>query len=345
MSGPPEPPPPTAGPPPGWYPDPYGGPGYRWWDGTTWTEHASGGEGDPNALLPVGDLLGQTFRFLGERIGHLFTLAALLVLPIGVLGGAATYAWFDGVLYQDGQWTGISQGRTALVAASMLLTLVLYAAYSAAVSRHAVAALNGTPQSWSRSLGDGLRRSARVLAANLVVWIAALALIVALVVALSMLGSAGALLGVILVILVALVAWVLAAFVTTAAAVAPPGTGAIRTSVGMARPRVWALLGRLMVLASLWWAVQFGGSVLTAPVAAQSSSPPDDAVLVDETTGAIERLDLDALVPDNPGVLGFSLVVSSMVLAGARALTVAGRASMYRSLGGPVDPALLSVDS
>jgi uncharacterized protein YxjI len=26
-------------PPPGWYPDPAGGPGTRWWDGTSWTEH------------------------------------------------------------------------------------------------------------------------------------------------------------------------------------------------------------------------------------------------------------------------------------------------------------------
>ena len=32
--------------PPGWYPDPYGKPGYRWWDGTTWTQ-ASTGLDDP----------------------------------------------------------------------------------------------------------------------------------------------------------------------------------------------------------------------------------------------------------------------------------------------------------
>ena len=25
--------------PPGWYPDPWGQPGQRWWDGATWTAH------------------------------------------------------------------------------------------------------------------------------------------------------------------------------------------------------------------------------------------------------------------------------------------------------------------
>ncbi|HEY1653439.1 MAG TPA: RDD family protein [Acidimicrobiales bacterium] len=41
MSLPPPPPPPTSGPPPGWYPDPSGQAGTRWWDGARWTEHVS----------------------------------------------------------------------------------------------------------------------------------------------------------------------------------------------------------------------------------------------------------------------------------------------------------------
>jgi hypothetical protein len=41
---------PTAGPPPGWYPDPAGGGGSRWWDGHTWS-HATA---PPTATVNAG---------------------------------------------------------------------------------------------------------------------------------------------------------------------------------------------------------------------------------------------------------------------------------------------------
>ncbi|MDH3753886.1 MAG: DUF2510 domain-containing protein [Acidimicrobiia bacterium] len=31
----------------GWYPDPGGGPGFRWWDGSAWTDHTADQAGDP----------------------------------------------------------------------------------------------------------------------------------------------------------------------------------------------------------------------------------------------------------------------------------------------------------
>lgn len=45
---------PAATTPAGWYPDPAGGPGSRYWDGSAWTEHTSGGpEPEPEPSTAV----------------------------------------------------------------------------------------------------------------------------------------------------------------------------------------------------------------------------------------------------------------------------------------------------
>jgi hypothetical protein len=39
--------------PANWYPDPEGGPGLRYWDGTQWTEHRAPGPSEPVEEEPV----------------------------------------------------------------------------------------------------------------------------------------------------------------------------------------------------------------------------------------------------------------------------------------------------
>lgn len=336
----PVPGPPTSGPPPGWYPDPYGQPGYRWWNGVAWTDDRSEGSDADDAVASVGDLLGETFRVLGQRLGHLFTLAVLLLVPAGVLSSVATYAAFDGVLYEDGTWTGSSSGRIIGAAVTSGLFLLAYTAYSSAVSRQALSSLLGEPEPWSSSAVGGLRRTPRVLGAGLVVWGAAVAAVVLLGVAASALGPVVAVIAVAAVPIVLGVVWVRATLVLPAAAAGPRPPGAIRSSLVMTRGRSWPILGRLLVLAVLWVAVQLGSSIVTAPIAGLAGEAPADAVVVDEDTGELERLDLDALIPDNAGVIGFTAVASALLVAAARAVTVVGRTSLYRSLGGGADEAL-----
>jgi len=45
--------PPPSNPLPGWYPDPYGGGGFRYWDGLNWTSVAPPGAGVPPASTPA----------------------------------------------------------------------------------------------------------------------------------------------------------------------------------------------------------------------------------------------------------------------------------------------------
>jgi len=56
---------------PGWYPDPYGGPSYRYWDGTRWTDALS------SAIPPAATAASDTTTW--AMAAHLTALASLLV--------------------------------------------------------------------------------------------------------------------------------------------------------------------------------------------------------------------------------------------------------------------------
>jgi hypothetical protein len=338
-SGPPPSGPPPSGPPPGWYPDPEGHPGYRWWNGIAWTEDRSGGTDDGRSLLAIGDLLGETFRTLGQRIGHLFTLAVVLVVIPTAVGLGVIYAALEGLAYRDGTWSGVRPGWLAAAGVANLVLFLSGVAHRAAVGRQGFAALEGTPEPWSDSLRGGLRRTPRAVGANLAVWVPA---VIGATVVWVVVGAVAPVLLLLVfpTVLGALVAlWVRTGLVTTAAAVGAPGVGAIRSSFTATSGRFWAFLGRFLLLGILYWAVQVGGSTATAPVAGLSGAP-SDAVVVDDETGAIEVFDVGALVTDNLGVLGFTILVSGLVQAAASSVTALGRASLFRSAGGTADPAL-----
>jgi hypothetical protein len=305
-----------------------------------WTEDRWTGErGSAGGPLAVGDLLGETFRVLGQRIGHLFTLAAVIVILPTVAATGLLYAVLRDVRYQDGEWTGVSAGRIVLTIVAMLATIVPQLVFTAAVSRHAVAALDGAPEPWSRSLGGGLRRAIRVLAANVAVWLPVSVLAFVVVVGAGVLSPALLVVAVPAVLVALVVVWVRAGLVGTAAAVGPGGTSSLRTSFALSKGRFWALFGRFLLLGLLWLAANMAGSFATSPVAG-FADPADDAIKIDDDSGELVRLDFDSLIGDNIGVIGFSLVVSSLVQAAASALTAIGRVSVYRSLAGPVEDSL-----
>ena len=79
-------PPAGSGPPPGWYADPHGGGGQRYWDGERWTEHSTAPAVAPGAAL-TSDREARNWALAA----HLSALAGIVVGGLIWLGPLVVY--------------------------------------------------------------------------------------------------------------------------------------------------------------------------------------------------------------------------------------------------------------
>jgi hypothetical protein len=141
-----------------------------------------------------------------------------------------------------------------------------------------------------------------------------------------------------LLLLVTLPLWLVGTILATvrlvlapvAAAVAPAGTSALRTSWDLTRTRFWGLLGRLLLLA----VISFLFSILTSVVAAPFTAAVSGGSGAEVTPGA-DEVRLGDLMGNNPAVFSIGQLFSALGQGAATVLWSIGLALIYRRLQGP----------
>jgi hypothetical protein len=173
---------PPSQPTPGWYPDPGGGDGHRWWDGSAWTDsYRSAGQPPSSDAEPIaastpppptahsatpapvpaqklsplgsiGDWLSESFRLAAGRAGHFLPMVLIFVIAIGLPSAFATwYGLRDTVITVDPEnaTTEFSYGGSSSWLVLALISLPVTAVLSF-ILRGAV-----TRQAWmARSMAD-----------------------------------------------------------------------------------------------------------------------------------------------------------------------------------------------
>lgn len=322
----------TTLPPTGWYPDPEQPGMLRFWDGTAWTEHRAP-DYLPASPRRIGDWLGLSFSTAWRCVVPLLALAALLVVVPAVPFALTLHSLLGEVVVDGGRFDGLNDSAvipTVAAGAGMVVGLVVFAV---AASHQLVYAQRGHRVSWTRSLAVGLGRAAQTTA--LLVALTLLPVVVFVV------GVASPTAGVSLLMILAALALgaavvVAGVFVPVAAATSPQGTRLLVGSAGVAKGRVGAIIGRLLLLSLVSLLVTLAGSLVVSPItAAVGGLDPNDIQLADD--GTIESVVMDELLP---GANGFALyiAVSSLVQAVGMAVWFAGLAVIYLDVRAPLRP-------
>jgi hypothetical protein len=329
---------PPSLPPPGWYQDPEGQPGLRWWDGSTWTQDrtAAAVQMTPgNNLRDVGDWLNTTFRIVKERAGHLFTLVVALSLPVGLIVSFAMWQVFKELRFTsdnatDFQFTGPSAGLWVLAGVVLIVSFVLSMALYAAMQRQAMAALLERPEPWSKSLSEGLARAPKLLGNYLLL---VLAFVVAAVVVglLAVVNGGLAVLGFLGFLALAILAIGRLFLFIPAASCSPRGTPVIKTTLGLSKGYTGALIGRALLIFLIFIGIGIAGSLITAPLSQGIATPIDP----DATT-----FDFADFIGDNYPQFALAQVITTLINGIGIAITAAATSIVYKDRGGAIDPAL-----
>ncbi len=330
--------PPPNLPPPGWYQDPEGHPGLRWWDGSTWTQDRTAAavhEAPGNNLRDVGDWLSFTFRVVKERAGHLFTLVVALSLPVGLLVSFAVWRIFRQISFDldtnnaDFDFNGPSALEWMFGGAVLVASLVFSMALYGAMQRQTMAAVLERPEPWSKSLTEGLAKAPKLLGNYFLLVLAAMALVIAISVLTAVVPFLG-ILGFIGLFFMLFVAIARLFLFMPSATCSPAGTPTIKTTLALSKNYAMPMLGRALLLFLILIGISVAGSVITGPFSAG----------VAEIDPNSTRFNFVDLFGDNYAQFALVQVLSSLINGIGIAVIAAGTSVVYKDRDGPLDPAI-----
>ncbi len=327
-------------PPPGWYQDPEGHPGLRWWDGSTWTHDRAPGpppqgfDQSGSGLRSIGDWIGESFRVVKERAGHLFTLVVTLSLPSGLIVAYAMWRVFRDLTLTFDETTfdidGPSSGSFVVIGAILFVSGLVSMILWAAMQRQTMAAVLERPEPWSKSLREGLTRAPKLFGNYLLL---VLGFSIAVLLA-GLLTAFVPLLGIFaffaLLLLGIMALGRLLMFGPTASC-SPPGTSTISTTLSLSKGFGWPLLGRAFLLLLIFLGISIAASVVSAPFGASVSQDFDPAGDV---------INFGELIGDNFAQFALAQMISTLVNSIGLAVAAAATSVLYKDRNGPIDPSI-----
>ncbi len=340
----------------GWFPDPHNPGQLRYWNGSTWTEHThvpetvaspppfNQGQRHPQGQNPpppsgpnghqrindIGEWIRSSFRVAWAKlipVGTLFVIGLIPILLAFVIWGVSVFSFRADSSTSDLSTTGL------LLFVIAMLVFIAGAVWMAVAVTGAYHLLHEAHHQRSVTVADamsiGRQNVWRLVGAYLMVAavaVAVLALVGLIIGGLYLAIGDAALLLLILVYF----AWIAASFwlqvkltfIPVAAAVSPPGTRLVRTSMDLSAGRFWPTLGRVLLLsiiasAALWpiqIVISFGLPLLFSSADANGAGP---SLAFGLTFGLI---------------FGALFVVAMLLM---QVFVASGTTRLYADLGGP----------
>ena len=279
-------------PPADWYTDPEDEAQYRYWDGSSWTEHRApriadpdGESGDaPDGLRGPSQLVADTFSLTGRRwrpcvavaliyiLGQIAWVVLLIVsagdILMGELGEVFDRISQPGFDPSDPQHQAYFESLEVDLAPinfvpAVLGLLALWVASNvmrAAVTRIALSDLHDRAVTTSDTLRQAMRRVPRLMGFDLIV--AAILLLVAVAIVLAGIGAPLLLIPLIPAVIAGAVYAVVVLPMAYATASAGPRTWSLPYGARLVRGRFWATLGRMLLVLLLLLAVSLAAGVV-----------------------------------------------------------------------------------